>query len=124
MKKRILIIDDDNDFVDATSSLLEAKGYETITAPDGKAGFDMAKKEKPDLLLLDVMMTYDSEGLDMTTKLSDDPVTRSIPVILVTGIRNPDALPMTAENVKGTLEKPVRPDELLGMLTKCLSAKK
>jgi len=126
VKKRILIIDDDNDFVDATSSLLEAKGYETITAPDGKAGFDMAKKEKPDLLLLDVMMTYDSEGLDLTKKLHEESETKRIPIIMITGIRRAMNLPFGFESdeevlpVKAVLEKPVKPEVLLETIAKHL----
>jgi len=77
------------------------------------------KEQRPDLVLLDVMMRTVSEGLDLASKLLDDPVLRNIPVILITGIRKADLLAESYRpgeglaNVKMTLEKPVKPDELV-----------
>ena len=62
---KILIVDDDVDLVNATKEVLESKGYKTIEANDGEAGFRKAKAEKPDLLLLDVMMKHDKEGFEI-----------------------------------------------------------
>jgi len=60
---KILVVDDDVDFVDATVTLLRAKKYTAISAPNGEEGYTKAKAENPDLMLLDVMMTHDAEGL-------------------------------------------------------------
>ena len=127
MPKTILIIDDDADFVEATSVLLEAKGYTVTSAPNGAEGHTMAASLKPDLMLLDVMMTYDSEGLDVATKLKQDPATHGIPVILITGIRRAMTLPFGLEAdddtlpVKAVLEKPVKPELLLSTIEKALA---
>ena len=127
MARTVLIIDDDSDFVEATSVLLEAKGFTVISAPNGAEGHAKAAAEKPDLLLLDVMMTYDSEGLDVATKLKQDPATRGIPVILITGIRRAMNLPFGFEAdddalpVKAVLEKPVKPELLLSTIEKALA---
>jgi two-component system, OmpR family, alkaline phosphatase synthesis response regulator PhoP len=70
-------------------------------------------------MLLDVMMTYDSEGFDVARKLKEDPDTRRIPIICITGIRKALELPNGFEPdadwlpVKAVLEKPVKPDRLL-----------
>ncbi|MBU4334442.1 MAG: response regulator, partial [Candidatus Omnitrophica bacterium] len=62
MSKKILMIDDDPDFIAAVQTLLEAKDYVVVTASNGQEGLLKAKEEKPDLITLDVMMTNDSEG--------------------------------------------------------------
>ncbi|MFH1440895.1 MAG: response regulator [Candidatus Omnitrophota bacterium] len=119
MSQKVLIVDDDADFVEAISTLLEAKGYEIISASNGQAGFEQAKKQAPGLILLDVMMTGKSEGFDAARSLKDDNVTKDIPVVLITGIKKDMNLPFGFEPdedwlpVKAVLEKPVKPDLLL-----------
>jgi len=116
---KILIIDDDPDFVDAMTNLLEAKGYEIISAPDGEEGIEKAKSEKPNLLILDVMMTRKTEGFDVARTLQKTPETKGLPVILITGIKSEMNLPFGFEPdeeflpVKAILEKPVKPEILL-----------
>jgi len=123
---KILVVDDDADFLEAQKTLLNAKGYSVIGAPNGEEGYQKAKMEKPDLLLLDVMMTYDSEGFDLARKLKEDPSTKYIPVIMITGIRKAKGLPFSFEPdedwlpVKAVLEKPVKPDELLKKVEEAL----
>jgi CheY-like chemotaxis protein len=117
--EKILVVDDDTDLVDATVNLLTAKGYAATGAHSGEEGFAMAKAESPDLMLLDVMMATDGEGFEIARRLKADPATKTIPVIIVTGIRSAKGLPFGFEPdddwlpVKAVLEKPVKPDELL-----------
>jgi len=119
MSQKVLIIDDDADFVEAISTLLEAKGYEIVSASDGQAGFEQAKTQSPGLILLDVMMTGKSEGFDVARGLKDNNITKDIPVVLITGIKKDMSLPFGFEPdedwlpVKAVLEKPVKPDVLL-----------
>lgn len=119
MAGKVLIIDDDADFVEAMSSLLEAKNYSVTSASDGKEGFTKAKKESPDLILLDVMMTTKTEGFDIAREFKNDAQTKSLPVVMITGIRKDMNLPFGFEPdddwlpVKTVLEKPVKPDTLL-----------
>lgn len=119
MAQKILIIDDDPEFVDATSNLLDAKGYNVVTAPDGKQGVAKAKDETPDLILLDVMMTTKSEGFDVAREMHEDEALKNIPIIMITGVRREMNLPFGFEPdsewlpVKAVLEKPVKPEELL-----------
>jgi CheY-like chemotaxis protein len=119
MAKKVLVIDDDADFREATTTLLEAKGYNVITAENGQIGFGEAKKKLPSVILLDVMMTHKSEGFDIARSLQGDVKTAKIPIILVTGIRKEMNLPFGFEPdnnwlpVKTVLEKPIKPDQLL-----------
>ncbi|OGJ90207.1 MAG: hypothetical protein A2487_07460 [Candidatus Raymondbacteria bacterium RifOxyC12_full_50_8] len=127
MAKKILLVDDDADFVEATATLLEAKGYATVSAGNGEEGYQKAKTEKPDLILLDVMMATDSEGFETARKLKDDAATKAIPVIMITGVRKAKNLPFKFEPdadwlpVKAVLEKPVKPEVLLSAVQKALS---
>lgn len=119
MKKRILIVDDDRDFVEAVEALLTANGFDTFAAHDGTAGIELARRETPDLITMDVMMTEDGEGLSTVQALTADPVTKEIPVILMTGIKKAAGLTVdfaTGEQtvkVRTVLEKPVNPQQLL-----------
>ena len=119
MPKKILIVDDDSDFVEAITTLLEAKGYEVVSAPEGKTGFSQAKKQLPGLIILDVMMATKSEGFDVARQLKDEKITKDIPVVMITGVRRDMNLPFGFEPdenwlpVKAVLEKPIKPDLLL-----------
>jgi len=119
MSNKVLIIDDDPEFVDAISNLLEAKGYDALSASNGKDGVARAKEFIPDIILLDVMMTTKSEGFDTARQLHDDPNLREVPVVMISGVRKEMNLPFGFEPdedwlpVKAFLEKPVKPDTLL-----------
>jgi CheY-like chemotaxis protein len=119
MPGKVLIVDDDPEIVEAMTNLLDAKGYTVVTASNGTEGIEVAKREKPGLILLDVMMTTKSEGFDVARGLSKDDSLKNIPVIMVTGVRREMNLPFGFEPdadwlpVKAVLEKPIKPDQLL-----------
>ena len=119
MAKKVLMIDDDPEFVEAITNILDAKGYDVVSAGDGKDGVAKAKKEKPDIILLDVMMTTKSEGFDVARELSKDANLKGTPVVMLTGVRKEMNLPFGFEPdadwlpVKAFLEKPVKPETLL-----------
>ncbi len=119
MGKKILTVDDDPSFVEAITTLLEAKDYQVISADNGEDGYKVAKSEKPDLILLDVMMTHKTEGFDIARNLKNDPETKDIPVVIISGIRREMNLPFGFEPdedwlpVKAVLEKPIKPELLL-----------
>ncbi|MDD5621804.1 MAG: response regulator [Actinomycetota bacterium] len=120
--KKILIIDDDPDFVESVERILEARGYSVDTAINGTEGVKKAKEITPDLILLDVMMTRKTEGFELSRELPKDKDLKSIPVIIITGIREKMNLPFGFEPdetwlpVKAVLEKTVKPDQLLGKI--------
>lgn len=81
----ILIVDDDPEIVVMLQTRLAARGYKVSTASDGKAAIEMAKRERPTLVLLDVMMPGKS-GWEVARALKQDPVTQSIKIVMVTAI--------------------------------------
>jgi len=115
---KILVVDDEVELMESVKALLEQKDHKVLMATDGAAGFAKAKAEKPDLIVLDVMMTTDSEGFDVARQLRAEPATAHIPVIMLTGIRRAKNLPFAFEPdedwlpVKAVLEKPVKPEVL------------
>jgi CheY-like chemotaxis protein len=129
-KKKILVVDDDVDFVETTKIVLEAHNFDVITAYDGAAGLQKAKKEHPDLMLLDVMMASDSEGFEVARKIPESPELRNMPVVLVTGIREAKHLSYKFEPdetwlpVNRVLEKPVPPEKLIAEVNRALEKKR
>ena len=119
MAKKVLIIDDDVEYVDAMTNLLDARGFTVASAHNGKDGVAAAKANKPDLVILDVMMTSTSEGFDVAREFHDDADLIEVPIIMITGVRKEMNLPFAFEPdsewlpVKALLEKPVKPEVLL-----------
>jgi len=119
MAKKVLIIDDDPDFVESIVNLLEARGYEVQSAANGQEGLEKAKADAPNLIILDVMMTTKDEGFNVARQLNEIEGVKGTPVVMVTGVRREMNLPFGFEPdetwlpVKEVLEKPVKPDTLL-----------
>jgi len=84
--KKILIIDDDVDFVESTRVILEAKGYKVSSAGNRDEGFEKVKQISPDLILMDVMMEKMSDGFDLTRKLKSEEKYKDIPILMLTAI--------------------------------------
>ena len=81
----ILVVDDDPEIVTMLSTRLAKRGYKVSTANDGHRALELAKREKPDLVLLDVMMPGKS-GWEVARALKQDPVTATIKIVMVTAI--------------------------------------
>lgn len=120
-KKKILLVDDDPDFVEAVKVIVESGGYEVRVAYDGLEGLEAVAEEKPDLIVLDVMMPV-MNGHAACAKLKADPATASIPIILLTAVAervttstytHRDMLESEAEDY---MPKPVEPAELLTLI--------
>lgn len=124
-KAKILLIDDDPDFVETTKLVLESKPYEVITAPDGNQGIARAKNEKPDLILLDIIMPV-KDGFNAAEELKKDPELKKIPVIMLTSFsekRDETNLSISQGMILDTedyIDKPVSPQELLRRVEKQL----
>ena len=118
--KKILIVDDDPDFVEITRHVLESAGYEVLSAADGDEGLRRVQRERPDLVILDVIMKTVLDGLTMSREMADHPEQRNIPILMVTSIANSDyaALFPTDEyiHINDFLSKPIERDALLEAL--------
>ncbi len=122
---RILLIDDDPDFVEATRTVLESKPCEVIVSYDGADGLRKARETSPDLIILDVIMPG-KDGFSTAGQLKKDPGLKSIPVIMLTSyaerggessVAMSGGLAMEAEDY---IDKPVSPQELLQRVEKYL----
>jgi len=121
-KQKILIVEDDIDFISATKTILENHGYDVLVAYNPEEGDTILKQEKPDLLILDVMFGEEGKpiGFDFAQKIRNDKQFPRFPILMLTGINtkmpifhfSPDTdgeyLPVDA-----FLDKPVNADELL-----------
>jgi CheY-like chemotaxis protein len=83
--RRILVVDDDRDLVTSVKTFLEARGYEVDTAHSGVEARERLVDRRPDLVCLDIMMDYDTDGFNVAFRLRDDPGTADIPVIIMSG---------------------------------------
>lgn len=124
--RTVLIVDDDHDFVESNKDLLEAYGYRVLAAHDGASGLEMAKKERPDIMILDVMMATQTEGFEVARKIPQTPELKGLHVLLVTGVTKDLHLPFHFEPdaswlpVERVLEKPIAPARLLAEIQKAL----
>ncbi len=126
MAKKILIVDDDPDFVEMNRAVLVAGGYEVISAGRAKDGIKMIKEESPDLLLLDVMMGSDVEGFDAVEEIRALPGGRELPIIMITSFDKhhktawADKPDKAWVDVERYLNKPVSPEDLLSEVKEAL----
>ena len=122
---KILLVDDDADFVTSTKMVLESDNYEVIVADNGDEGLRKARGENPDLILLDIIMPVE-DGFTAAEQLKNDPQLSEIPVLMLTsysqkgsgtGIPRGRGLSLEADDY---IEKPVSPDDLLSTVAKYL----
>jgi len=126
---KILIIDDDVDIVEATKIVLESKGYKVISANEGDAGYKKAEAERPDLIILDVMMKTKDQGFQVSYKLKNNPELSKIPILMLTSVGRETGFKFSKETdedylpVEELVEKPIKPKDLLLKVEKFLKKK-
>jgi twitching motility two-component system response regulator PilH len=112
----VLIVDDSRTIVRALQLILERDGYLTITAADGAQAITITKRQRPDVILMDVVMPI-MNGFEATRALINDPETAAIPVIMMSGTEQvSDRVWGLRLGAKGFLPKPINKDELLGKI--------
>ncbi len=114
---RILVVDDDPDFVAITTRVLKTAGYEVVTAANGAQALGAMRRQKPDLVLLDIMMSTVLDGLDVSEELREDPELRDIPVIMVSSITDTEHAAVFPTDgyvhMDAWISKPIEPKDLL-----------
>ncbi|OPL18250.1 MAG: hypothetical protein AVO35_05220 [Candidatus Aegiribacteria sp. MLS_C] len=124
-KIRVLLIDDDPDFIEANSIVLEASGFEVLTAGSGAEGFEKVRDQEPDVVILDVMMEQTDEGFAVARRIRSK-LRSEVPIIMLTSVgkvtgydfnpdENPDFFPVDI-----FLEKPVPPSILVSRVREVL----
>ena len=123
--KKVLLVDDDRDFVESTRTLLEEK-FEVVVAYDGDQGIAKAREEKPDLIILDVIMPVE-DGFTAADEIAGDEELSKIPLILLTSFGSRMTRETEIPRSRGMevsaddyIEKPVEPDELLERITRLI----
>ena len=129
MAKKLLMIDDDPDFVSGIQSILTSSGFEVDVAYNPKDGLNALQKNEYDLLLLDIMMGRGAEGIMIARKLRKDPKLRNLPVLIITGMREQIAFLFPGEpvhprfvEIDELVEKPVEPKMLLDKVNSLIKA--
>ena len=126
MARKILIVDDDSDFVEAVTMILKSKKFEVVAAYDGKEGIEKVKTERPNLVVLDVMMP-EKDGYTVCRELKSDPQWSHIPILLLTAVashvpttRFTQQMGMETE-ADDYIDKPVEPEVLVKRVEALLS---
>ena len=121
---RILVVDDDPIFVKSTTAILEAHGYEVDSAPNREDGLAKMNEQKPDLLLLDVMMDWVLDGVSISREMMAERSLRRIPIVMVTSIMNSEYRGVFPQDeylhIDSWLSKPCPPDQLVAEIEKVL----
>ena len=118
--KKILVVDDDRDLVDSIQAFLKARGFAVTTAHNGKEAYASIVSDRPDLIIMDVMMDYDEEGMVLASALKTDGPTRDIPIVMLSGfnvhegVRERVLASLMGQNLPAEtfMEKPVKLTEL------------
>jgi len=127
-KKKIVLLDAERDFVAALKGLLEAEGFQVATAATGDAGLALIKKEKPNLVVMDAVLSTPTEGFDLCRKFSQVAELHKVPVLMATGITRLMSLPFKFEPdpiwlpAQAAFEKPIAPAHLVAELKKRLQS--
>lgn len=109
----VLVVEDEGDVAEVLSHSLRREGYRVLTASEAAEGLAVVLSERPDIVLLDVMMPGIT-GWEMLERMRQDDATRRIPVIMVTVLEEPRFVEKAAEyDAAGYIQKPFRPEEVL-----------
>jgi CheY-like chemotaxis protein len=121
---KILVVDDDPDFVAITKTVLKKHGYDVATATNGTQALQTMRRERPDLVLLDIMMSTVLDGLSVSDEMYSDPELKGVPIIMVSSISDTEhaAVFPTDEyiHMDAWISKPVQPDDLLKKVERAL----
>ena len=121
MSKKIMIIDDEQNSLILSKAILASAGYEVITESDSTKAYDTVKQQKPDLILMDIVMP-EVNGVELAVKIEEDPELKDVHIFALTG------MPMINDNNKKYFEhiihKPYHMDDLLKMMSDFFESKK
>jgi CheY-like chemotaxis protein len=121
LPKKILIVDDEVEAMSRLKNILERAHYEVLSATNGRDGLRLTRELKPDLVILDIVMP-DLDGGDVAAVLSEDPSTKDIPVLFLTGILTKEEQLLGKRTGKHrVIAKPIAAKELLELIANTLS---
>ena len=123
-KKKIMVVEDDRDFTESITLILESSGYEVFSIEDGDRFFALVEYEKPDLVLMDIMMKSLTEGFNILYEMKLNPEYRAIPVVIVSAIEKHTGFTIDKAflEVEEYLEKPLNPQKLLDSVKRLIGS--
>ncbi|MGQ9600429.1 MAG: response regulator [Anaerolineae bacterium] len=114
---KILVVDDDPDFVFVCRTVLEREGYQVLEAANGRQALETMRQDHPDLVLLDVMMSTTLEGVDVSKEMESDPELKEVPVVMVSSIATTEHASEFPDDeaipIEAWISKPIQPAVLL-----------
>ncbi|MCX8021687.1 MAG: response regulator [Syntrophorhabdaceae bacterium] len=128
-KTKILLVDNDVDFVDLHKAVLENNGFDVAVAYAGREVMDKVKFEQPDIIVLDLMLEKHDTGFGVAKALKADPVYKKIPILMITAVLGETGMDFSQEldgywmKTDDYMNKPFTPEELVGRIKKLLEKK-
>lgn len=123
--KKILIIDDDTDFVESTRAVLEAEGFKVVSACNKKQGMEQANEFLPDLIILDVMMDKMCDGFDLARSLKSEDQFKNVKIFMLTSVGEKTGFKYCGSAgddawlpIDDYAEKPLKPEDLIARIEK------
>jgi CheY-like chemotaxis protein len=129
-KGKILLVDDDTDFLEMHKAVLKNHGYEVLTATNGQEGMERVRAEMPDLIILDLIMEKHDAGFSFSKKIKTDPLFKKIPILMVTSVGATTGYNFSFQDdgywmkTDDFLDKPVMPEVLIDRVEKLLDKKR
>ncbi len=129
-KTKVLLVDDDVDFIDLNKAVLENHGFEVAVAFSGREGLDKVRFEQPDVIVLDLMMEKHDTGFTFAKSIKADPIYRNIPILLLTAVAGETGYDFSQEldgywmKTDDYASKPLLPDELIKRIRDLLAKAK
>jgi CheY-like chemotaxis protein len=114
---KILVVDDDPDFLSICRIILKAEAYQILEAANGDEALELMHRDRPDLVLLDVMMSTTLEGVDVCRELRSDPDLKDVPVVMISSIATSEYAAEFPDDehipIDTWISKPIQPTVLL-----------
>lgn len=129
-KGKVLLVDDDPDFLEMHKAVLTNHGYEVLTATSGQEGLERVRAGMPDVIILDLIMEKHDAGFSFSKKIKTDPLFKQIPILMVTSVAEATGYRFSFQEdgywmkTDDFLDKPVQPEVLLERVEKLLKTKK
>jgi len=128
-KTKVLLVDDDVDFIDLNKVVLEENGFDVVVAFSSREARDKVRFEQPDLIVLDLMMEKHDSGFNFATEMKKDPIYRNIPILMLTSVASETGTEFSQDldgywmKTDDFANKPLLPDELLKRVKTLLALK-
>ncbi|OPX96230.1 MAG: Alkaline phosphatase synthesis transcriptional regulatory protein PhoP [Syntrophorhabdus sp. PtaU1.Bin002] len=129
-KTKILLVDNDVDFIDLNKAVLENSGFDVVVAYSGAEGLDRVRFEQPDLIVLDLMMEKHDTGFGIAKALKADPTSRNIPILMLTAVGSETGMDFSQDQdgywmkTDDYANKPLLPEDLVKKINELLARSK